>query len=180
MSSAPGSTEKLPRRRRLFNVVESPYWFPEDIVKAREQLPDNLRLTRSKLRTQQRQQSLHSTPKKGQPLDWPEVEVEDWTVDQPHILTPNDFIVGRQDTNLVPGCENIPHSRLGNRWRQLETLGNQLWHRFIAEILPELASRQKWRILHENLKVGALVIVMEPGLPRNVWKTGLVTKVEQG
>ena len=34
--------------------------------------------------------------------------------------------------------------------------------------------------LHENLKVGALVIVMEPGLPRNVWKTGLVTKVEQG
>jgi hypothetical protein len=84
MSSASGSTEKLPRKRRLFNVVEEPYWFPEDIVKAREQLPDNIRLTRSKLRTQQRQQSLHSTPKKGQPLDWPEVEVEDWTVDQPN------------------------------------------------------------------------------------------------
>jgi hypothetical protein len=103
-----------------------------------------------------------------------------YSQDQPHILTPNDFIVGRQDTNLVPGCENIPHSRLGNRWRQLETLGNQLWHRFIAEILPELASREKWKVLHENLKVGALVIVMEPGLPRNVWKTGLVTEVEQG
>ena len=85
MSSAPGSTEKLPRKRRLIDVdAKNPYWFPEDIVKAREQLPDNLRLTRSKLRTQQHQQSLHSTPKKGQPLEWPEVQVEDWTVEQPN------------------------------------------------------------------------------------------------
>jgi hypothetical protein len=99
--------------------------------------------------------------------------------DQPHFLTPNDFIVGRQDSNLVPGVEDVPHSRLGNRWRQLETLGNQLWHRFIAEILPELSSRTKWKDLQDDLRVGTLVLVIEPGLPRGVWKTGLITQVEE-
>jgi len=100
--------------------------------------------------------------------------------DNPHYLTPNDFVVGRQDSSLVPGVENIPHSKLGNRWRQLETLGNQLWHRFIAEILPELSSREKWKSSRDDLKVGTLVLVIEPGLPRGVWKTGLITKVEEG
>jgi Family of unknown function (DUF5641) len=100
--------------------------------------------------------------------------------ENPHYLTPNDFVVGRQDTSLVPGVEAIPYSKLGNRWRQLETLGNQLWHRFIAEILPELSSREKWKSLQDNLKIGTLVLVLEPGLPRGVWKTGLITSVEEG
>jgi hypothetical protein len=100
--------------------------------------------------------------------------------EQPHYLTPNDFIVGRQDVSLVPGCEDPPHSKLGNRWRQLETLGNQLWHRFIAEILPELSPRSKWKSLFEDITVGTLVLVIEPGLPRGVWKTGLVTRVDTG
>jgi hypothetical protein len=99
--------------------------------------------------------------------------------EQPHFLTPNDFLVGRQDASLVPGVEEVPHSRLGNRWRQLETLGNQLWHRFIAEILPELSVRGKWKDLHDDLKVGTLVLVIEPGLPRGVWKTGLITQIEE-
>jgi len=102
-----------------------------------------------------------------------------YSQDNPHYLTPNDFVVGRQDSSLVPGVETVPHSRLGNRWRQLETLGNQLWHRFIAEILPELSSREKWKSFHDNLKIGVLVLVVEPGLPRGVWKTGLITKVEE-
>jgi aminopeptidase len=103
-----------------------------------------------------------------------------YSQDSPHYLTPNDFIIGRQDSSLVPSTEEVPSSRLGNRWRQLETLGNQLWHRFVNEILPELAPRQKWKSLFDNLKEGTLVLVVEPGLPRGVWKTGLVVKVELG
>jgi hypothetical protein len=100
--------------------------------------------------------------------------------DTPHFLTPNCFIVGRQDTNLVPGVDGVPESRLGSRWRQLESLGNQLWHRFVNEILPELSPRQKWKSLFDNLTEGTVVLVVEPGLPRGVWKTGLVVKVELG
>jgi predicted DNA-binding ribbon-helix-helix protein len=98
----------------------------------------------------------------------------------PHFLTPNDFITGRQDCSLVPSTEAMPSTRLGNRWRQLETLGNQLWHRFVTEILPELAPRQKWKRLFDNLKEGTLVLVVEPGLPRGSWKVALVIKVELG
>jgi Family of unknown function (DUF5641) len=62
----------------------------------------------------------------------------------------------------------------------LETLLNHLWHRFIHEILPELAPRQKWKQLFKNLPVGTVVLVIEPGLPRGLWKTGLVVRVELG
>ena len=100
--------------------------------------------------------------------------------DEPHFLTPNCFLVGLQDTNLVPGVENVVETRLGSRWRQLETLANHLWHRFIQEILPELAPRVKWKQLFDNLPIGTVVLVVDPGQPRGLWKTGLVTKVELG
>jgi Family of unknown function (DUF5641) len=100
--------------------------------------------------------------------------------DVPHFLTPNCFLVGLQDTNLVPGVENVLETKLGSRWRQLETLANHLWHRFIQEILPELAPRIKWKQLFDNLPIGTVVLVVDPGQPRGLWKTGLVTQVELG
>ena len=103
-----------------------------------------------------------------------------YSQDTPHFLTPNCFLVGLQDTNLVPSVENVVETKLGSRWRQLETLANQLWHRFIQEILPELAPRQKWKQLFDNLTIGTVVLVVDPGQPRGLWKTGLVTQVELG
>ena len=104
------------------------------------------------------------------------------TQDTPHFITPNDFLVSGADTSLIPASANPQENetRLGIRWRQLETLTNTLWHRFIQEILPELAPRQKWKTQFNDLAVGTVVLVVEPGLPRGVWKTGLVTKVELG
>jgi hypothetical protein len=103
-----------------------------------------------------------------------------YSQDVPHYLTPNCFLVGLQDTNLVPSVKEVEETRLGFRWRQLETLANHLWHRFIQEILPELAPRKKWKQLFDNLSVGTIVLVVEPGLPRGLWKTGLVTQIELG
>jgi Family of unknown function (DUF5641) len=100
--------------------------------------------------------------------------------DTPHFLTPNTFLVGRFETGLNPVLENINETRLGSRWRQLETLANHLWHRFVDEILPELAPRTKWKTVFNNLTVGTVVLVVEPGLHRGVWKTGIVTKVNLG
>jgi Pao retrotransposon peptidase/Family of unknown function (DUF5641)/Reverse transcriptase (RNA-dependent DNA polymerase) len=99
------------------------------------------------------------------------------------ILTPNDFLFGRCQigpsiSTLVRPVNDIPYSKLGQRWRQLETLSNNLWHRFLTEILPELAPRQKWKQEFNNLEVGTLVLIIEPNLPRNVWQLGVVEEVD--
>jgi hypothetical protein len=101
------------------------------------------------------------------------------------ILTPNDFLMGRCQTGIwtvwskaIPA--DIPQTRLGQRWRQLEVLSNSLWHRFLTEILPELAPRQKWKREFNNLEKGTLVLIIEPNIPRNVWKLGVVEEVEYG
>jgi Family of unknown function (DUF5641) len=98
----------------------------------------------------------------------------------PHYLTPNSFLIGRIETQLVPSTDNPPETKLGLRWRQLESMSNQLWHRYIKEILPELGSRQKWKSIFQNINVNTVVLVVEPGLPRGLWKMGLVEKVELG
>jgi hypothetical protein len=95
-----------------------------------------------------------------------------------HILTPNDFLVGRCTVGIVPPVVNPPMTKLGERWRQLEALTNGLWHRFLTEILPELSPRQKWKKEFNNLEPGVLVLVIDPALPRGVWKMGLVEEVE--
>jgi Integrase core domain. len=95
-----------------------------------------------------------------------------------HVLTPNDFLLGRCQVGIVPASENPPATKLGERWRQLESLSNRLWHRFLTEILPELSPRQKWKKEFNNLEVGTLVLIIDPNLPRNVWKLGIVEEVE--
>ena len=96
----------------------------------------------------------------------------------PHILTPNDFIMGRIDTSIYPFKVTPEETRLGARWRQLEEITTQLWQRFVSEILPELAPRQKWKARFNNLEPGTVVLVIETGLPRGVWKTGIVISTE--
>ena len=100
-----------------------------------------------------------------------------YTQDMPYLITPNDFLIGKAELGLVPPTANIPETRLGARWRQLETLTNKLWHKFIDEILPELAPRQKWKTRFNDLKTGMIVLVIETGLPRGVWKTGKVEEI---
>jgi hypothetical protein len=95
-----------------------------------------------------------------------------------HILTPNDFLLGRCQIGIVPATTNLPLTKLGVRWRQLEALTNSLWHRFLTEILPELSPRQKWKHEFNNLEVGTLVLIIDPNLPRNVWKIGIVEAIE--
>jgi Pao retrotransposon peptidase/Family of unknown function (DUF5641) len=95
-----------------------------------------------------------------------------------YVLTPNNFLVGRCQVGIVTPTINPPLTKLGERWRQLEALSNNLWHRFITEILPELSPRQKWKQQFNNLEAGTLVLIIDPLLPRNVWKMGIVESVE--
>ena len=88
-----------------------------------------------------------------------------YSTETAHILTPNHFIIGRVDTGVVPFVVSTQTMRLGEKWRQLEAITDNLWHRFIDEILPELAPRQKWKQVFNNLTIGTVVLVVEPVYP---------------
>lgn len=103
-----------------------------------------------------------------------------YSSDTAHILTPNDFIIGRVDTSIFPFLVEPPTSRLNARSAQLEVMTDQLWHRFIHEILPELSPRQKWKKEFNDLDIGSIVLIIEPGTPRAVWKVGKVIEVMKG
>jgi len=97
MSTPPvGSGDKTPKKKLPKNPVRAqrrqensnPFWHPPELQRAQEEVPEGIRLTRSKLRTvgQLPQQTtsgqtpLHSTPQKQVeqlgPILWPEIIIE--------------------------------------------------------------------------------------------------------
>lgn len=50
----------------------------------------------------------------------------------------------------------------------------------MAEYLPLLQHRPKWRNVTENVRVNDIVLVMDENLPRGEWPLGLVCEVNCG
>ncbi|XP_060801917.1 uncharacterized protein LOC132902105 [Amyelois transitella] len=50
----------------------------------------------------------------------------------------------------------------------------------VKEVLPELLPRRKWTQEGLQLKVGDLVLVVDPSSPRNTWPKGIIEKVYPG
>jgi hypothetical protein len=91
-------------------------------------------------------------------------------------LTPNHFLIGRQNANLpimIP-CDTAIHSR--KRWRQVQFLINHYWKRFVKEYLPSLTVRPKWHKEQRNIRDGDLVLIVENDTPRGHWKLARVVK----
>ena len=56
----------------------------------------------------------------------------------------------------------------------------ELWKRFLAEVLLESRAREKWRTPTDNLKVGDLVLVLEPGLLDRKWELRVINEAQPG
>ena len=62
------------------------------------------------------------------------------------------------------------------RWRRVQHLTNEFWHRWKREYLHTLQQRQKWSKPKRNLQVGD-EIVKDDNVIRSQWKLGRVTEV---
>jgi Family of unknown function (DUF5641) len=56
----------------------------------------------------------------------------------------------------------------------VQTLANHFWTRWVKEYLPELTKRTKWHDRVEPLKVGDLVLIIDPRFKRNEYKRGRI------
>jgi DNA polymerase IIIc chi subunit len=63
------------------------------------------------------------------------------------------------------------------QFEQAQAILNHFWHRWLKEYVPHLTERRKWSTDRPNVKVGDLVLVIEPNTPRGQWPLGTVLEV---
>ena len=91
-------------------------------------------------------------------------------------LTPNHFLIGQIGSDFVPESVDTESFNPTKRWRRLKELTRHVWNRWMKECLSQLGSRQKWYFRNDNLRVGDVVVVIDPGTVRRQWN---VVRIEQ-
>ncbi|XP_063382985.1 uncharacterized protein LOC134669394 [Cydia fagiglandana] len=95
-------------------------------------------------------------------------------------FTPNHFLLGSSSRLPLVGEFDDSDLSLRKLWRKAQRLADMFWQRWLREILPTLVPRTKWLEERNPLKVGDLVLVVDPNSPRNMWPKGLITQVIPG
>ncbi|XP_028327214.1 uncharacterized protein LOC114478373 [Gouania willdenowi] len=96
----------------------------------------------------------------------------------PQPLTPNLLLTMKSSIILPPPGDFVKEDLyLRKRWRRVQYLANEFWHRWRKEYLLSLQQRQKWQKTRRNAKVNDIVIMQDDAAPRNVWRLAKVTTV---
>lgn len=95
-------------------------------------------------------------------------------------LTPNHFLLGTSSSLPTPGRFDDSDLQLRKQWRTSQRLADMFWKRWVKEILPDLVPRRKWNQEQHPLKVGDLVLIVDPAAPRNYWPKAVVEQVFPG
>ena len=97
------------------------------------------------------------------------------------ILTPHMLAKGRSGWPLLPGlrtCLPVPdHKKDRDVYRRGRSIADAIMRKFVSGYLPELTKRSKWLQDKEPMKVGDLVLIIEPNQTRKEWTRGRVTRL---
>jgi hypothetical protein len=87
-------------------------------------------------------------------------------------LTPNHLLTMKSEVVLPPGnfCSADMYCR--KRWKKVQCLANQFWTRWRKEYLITLQQRHKWHKPKCNIKLGAVVLIVDENSHRSEWKIG--------
>ena len=89
-------------------------------------------------------------------------------------LTPNHLLLMKTNSSLPPGVFDPTDVYSRKQWRQVQYLANVFWSRWLKKYSPTLQLRQKWTRTHRNLSINDVVLIVDEGLPRNIWLMGRV------
>ena len=96
------------------------------------------------------------------------------------MLTPNHFLVGNMGRELAPDTVDTRAVNVCKRWRRVQELIRRVWSRWMREYLTSIGSQQNRFRPTENIKVGDMVLVIEPDVTRRHWKLGRIEAVYRG
>ena len=114
----------------------------------------------------------------SRPLTGPSDDV----VDGP-CLTPNHFLIGRANPgNVLESCDkDLAHLHPSKRWKYVQLLTQHFWIRWQRELLHTYITRSKWKLDQPNVKIGDLVMVLDPiSVLKRSWRLGRITKTYPG
>ena len=96
-------------------------------------------------------------------------------------LTPNNFLLGYKSREVNTG-DDMQTDQIDYRqkWKQVQTIANIYWNRWLKEYIPTLTPRSKWTRQTRNFKIGDLVIIKSKYIPRNHWPLGRVIETFVG
>jgi len=90
-------------------------------------------------------------------------------------LTPNHLLTMKEAVPLPPPGKFVREDLYARkRWRRVQYLTEQFWHRWRKEYLTSLSLRQQWHAPRRNVSVGDVVMIKEDNIPRNEWKLAKV------
>lgn len=93
-------------------------------------------------------------------------------------LTPNMFLIGRQNAQSVP-LTSEPPKTLTQEWKDIKIMSNIIWDQWLKCFFPIMLQREKWIDRTTPLKVGDIVITADPTIT-NSWRKGVITEVTMG
>lgn len=99
----------------------------------------------------------------------------------PNPLTPAHFLIGTSLTSLPePSWLNTKENQL-SRFQHLQQMYQHFWSRWTKEYVSNLQIRCKWKQnMPQLVKPGAMVVIMEDGLPPLKWRIGRILDVHPG
>ena len=95
-------------------------------------------------------------------------------------LTPNHFLHGQMGGQLAPESVETTPLHPCQRWRKAQGIISRVCRRWLKECIPTLSSRPKWTSEFRDLKVGDVVLVIQPDTPRGRWPLGRIAEVYPG
>ncbi|XP_070509166.1 uncharacterized protein [Chironomus tepperi] len=97
---------------------------------------------------------------------------------QHEYLTPNHFIMGRQNAQSVPP-NTVEPKILTQQWEDIKMISNLIWEKWMKTFLPTILMREKWIEHSKPLQVGDVVLTVDPSIA-NTWRKGIIIKVIPG
>ena len=93
-----------------------------------------------------------------------------------HVLTPNHFLYGQMAMGgqLTPMVIDNLAFNPRNRWRFAQDLISKCWKRLMKEYLSALNTQNKWVKEKRNIVPNAVVVLVDPGIPRGHWPLGRI------
>ncbi|KRY06469.1 hypothetical protein T12_8984, partial [Trichinella patagoniensis] len=108
-------------------------------------------------------------------------------VDEKMALTPAHFLIGRslasfpdRSNSADRGTLRSSSRHLLRRWSYQQKLVDAFWKRWKREYVVTLSSRGKWKRLHEQPRVGDVVLVADYNTPRRRWPLGRIVELLTG
>lgn len=76
-------------------------------------------------------------------------------------LTPNHLLLLRTSPSLPPGEFEREDVYARRRWKQVQSISNLFWNRWVKEYFPQLQECQKWSGIRRNFIPGGIVLLVD-------------------